>query len=98
MIQTFKVMSGANHVNVNDWFLRENAENRLLRSNTEIRNGEQSRKNNLVLRRYRTDIKANTFTLRVVKGWNSLPASVQNAGTVNQFKNAYDRHKKHSNT
>ena len=31
------------------------------------------------------------FSQRVVNGWNSLPAEVVNAESVNSFKNAYDR-------
>ncbi|RNA24050.1 RNA-directed DNA polymerase from mobile element jockey-like [Brachionus plicatilis] len=34
--------------------------------------------------------RANTFTNRIVKEWNALPATVTDADSVNKFKNGYD--------
>ncbi|RNA16877.1 RNA-directed DNA polymerase from mobile element jockey-like [Brachionus plicatilis] len=34
--------------------------------------------------------RANTFTNRIVKKWNALPATVTDADSVNKFKNGYD--------
>ncbi|RNA34104.1 RNA-directed DNA polymerase from mobile element jockey-like [Brachionus plicatilis] len=34
--------------------------------------------------------RANTFTNRIVKEWNALPATVIDADSVNKFKNRYD--------
>jgi len=46
--------------------------------------------------RYRTIdpdwIQGNSSLVRVVDGWNSLPAKVVNSDSVNSFKNAYDRY------
>ena len=56
----------------------------------EIVDGEQNRKKNVVLKRYQTNIRANSFTLRVASGWNALPARIQKSKNVNCFKNAYD--------
>ena len=37
-------------------------------------------------------IRRNTFSSRIVNDWNSLPAKVVSAATVNQFKARLDRH------
>ena len=39
----------------------------------------------------RLDARKFFFSQRVVNSWNSLPAEVVNAESVNGFKNAYDR-------
>ena len=46
---------------------------------------------NLTKDRSRLDTRKYFFSQRVVNGWNSLPAEVVNAESVNSFKNAYDR-------
>ena len=38
----------------------------------------------------RTNLKQNTFTLRVVNAWNSLPDYVVTAPSMNSFKNRLD--------
>ena len=40
----------------------------------------------------RTLTRRNTFSTRVVNDWNSLPASVVSATSVNQFKARLDEH------
>jgi len=42
-------------------------------------------------KRSRLDIRKHFFSQRIINQWNSLPANVVNAKTVNSFKNAYDR-------
>ena len=91
MIQMFKTMSGLSRVDRNQWFQVVEEENRPLRANTEIHNGVMTRKKNIALKRYKTDIRGNSFTMRVTKKWNTLPASIQNAGSLNAFKNAFDK-------
>jgi len=44
-----------------------------------------------VKERSKLDTKKFLFSPRVVNSWNSLPAEVLNAASVNGFKNAYDR-------
>ena len=41
--------------------------------------------------RHRLKLREHTFTNRVVESWNSLPASVVNAQTINSFKNGVDK-------
>ena len=39
----------------------------------------------------KSSLRKNSFTLRVVNTWNSLPSQVVEAKTVNTFKNRLDR-------
>jgi hypothetical protein len=41
---------------------------------------------NLKVQRARTDIRKNSFAVRVVNSWNSLPESVKSCENVNRFK------------
>ena len=91
MIQMFKTMSGLSRVDRNQWFQVVEEENRPLRANTEIHNGVMTRKKNIALKRYKTDTRGNSFTVTVTKKGNTLPASIQNAGSLNAFKNAFDK-------
>jgi len=45
----------------------------------------------LVKERSRLDTRKHFFSQRVINGWNNLPAEVVNPGSVNSFKNTYDR-------
>jgi len=38
-----------------------------------------------------TDLRKNSFSLRVIDDWNSLPKSVVSASSVNDFKNKLDK-------
>ena len=42
-----------------------------------------------------TQIRRNSFTVRVVNDWNALPNNVVSAATVNQFKAILDSHWAH---
>ena len=46
----------------------------------------------LVKTRSRLDTRKSFFSQRVANSWNSLPAIVVQATSVNKFKNAYDRY------
>ena len=45
----------------------------------------------LYLDRSNYQIRQNSFTIRVVKHWNSLPNNIVNAPSINSFKNRLDR-------
>ena len=91
MIQMFKVMKGLDNVEKSSWFQLMDESTRDLRGNVEINRGDQVRKSNIFLKRYRTDIRGKFFTLRAGGHWNTLPANVQNAKSLNAFKNVYDK-------
>ena len=54
----------------------------------------------LVKRRSSKNTRLHFFTNRVVNAWNSLPANIVEAPTINCFKNRLDKHwaDKHYNT
>jgi hypothetical protein len=41
---------------------------------------------NLIMPRFRTEIRRNAFSVRVVKSWNELPDIVKQSGSVRVFK------------
>jgi len=53
--------------------------------------GVRGHEKKLTKDRSRLDTRKYFFSHRVVNGWNSLPAEVVNAESVNSFKNDYDR-------
>ena len=47
---------------------------------------------NLKKQKFRTEIRKNFFTNRVVDEWNKLPTSVKDSKTVNEFKTKIYKH------
>ena len=93
LIETYKMMKGFNNVDRSKWFeflSEETARN--TRGNVTI-DGERGemKKDNIFLKRSNTEIRRNFFTLRVTKSWNKLEQRVQNASSVNKFKNELDK-------
>jgi hypothetical protein len=79
MIEVFKMLKGISKVDSSRWFrLAENSRTR----------GHSFK---LVKCRSRLDVRKNFFSQRVVNTWNSLPAVVVEADSVNSFKNKYDK-------
>ena len=44
------------------------------------------------MQKFRTEIRKNFFTNRVVDEWNKLPTSVKDSKTVNEFKTKIYKH------
>ena len=83
MIQTWKILHGYDNVREATWFTRLNS--------TAVRDTRASSSPyTLVQNRANTELRRNTFSYRVVRGWNSLPINVQSSSTVNAFKSSYD--------
>jgi ribonucleases P/MRP protein subunit RPP40 len=51
--------------------------------------------NNLKLPPARTEIGRNSFAVRVITEWNSLPDHIKEANTCEKFKNALQNHLRH---
>ena len=86
MIQTFKIMSGIDHVQPETWFTLGNTIRREGATQT-----RSTTSNHTIMERWaNTDTRRNFFSHRVIKPWNSLPDHIKSVSTVDAFKNAYD--------
>jgi len=85
LIQTYKIISGADDVDRRIWFMLNGDEERRVTRESEKPLNITGMVSNLDIRKY-------FFTNRVIKPWNSLPDNIQHAATVNQFKHLYDRY------
>ena len=81
MIEVFKLLEGIENVDYNQFFTSATTCYAL-----------RGHDRKLVKTRSRLDIRKFFFSQRVVNTWNSLPASVVHASSVNMFKNAYDKY------
>ena len=92
LIEAFKVMTGINRVDKDDWFhFRKEEETRSTRSTTTITTDGETRKDNvLFMDHVRLEVRKNCYNVRVIKKWNALPEEVKSAKSLNAFKNAYD--------
>ncbi|MCQ7056700.1 reverse transcriptase domain-containing protein, partial [Clostridioides difficile] len=82
LIETFKILKGFDDVRKENLFnLNEN--------NVTRNNGLK-----LVGKRFNTNISKNYYTNKVINSWNSLPAEVVAADSINSFKNRLDKHLK----
>ena len=78
MLQVYKIMHGLDDLNIEDLF---------------ILNNQQTRGNSLKIYKpqSRLNIRQNSFPIRVINDWNSLPENIVNAPTLNTFKNRLDK-------
>lgn len=80
MIQVFKYLNKLSNVDHSKLFT--------LQTNLRTRNNGKT----IQAKRCNTDIGRSYFSNRVVRHWNSLPAEVVSAETINSFKKRIDRH------
>ena len=79
LVQTFKILNGFDKVNPSIWFPTVDNQHTRLTRNT-------SYNKNLIATRFKTDIRRNFFSVRVVSLWNSLPIEVKESRNVTIFK------------
>jgi len=79
MIEVYKILTGKEHIDIGQFLT--------LVDNHYCWRGHDMK---LTKERSRLDIREHSFSQRIINSWNSLPASVVNAKTVNSFKNVYD--------
>ena len=79
MIQVYKIMHGINKVD----------KDRLLTMDPYVATRGHSQK--ILKKRFRLNIRANTFSNRVVDNWNSLTEDIVNAPSLNAFKSQLNR-------
>ena len=63
-----------------------------LHKDSDIREGTRGHSLKLYLERAQTNVRKESFSLRVTRLWNDLPEEVVTAPSVNSFKNRLDRH------
>jgi len=80
LIQVYKLINNAYDTDCSTFFERDN------------RNVTRVNSYKLKTKRARLMLRANFFSVGVVRDWNSLPDTVVTSGTLNQFKNSLDRH------
>jgi hypothetical protein len=78
MIQTFKILNGVGNIDHSEILVKINRDY----GRTRLAAGHD----NLVARQARTDIRKNSFFVRVVQKWNSLPDDVKKSKNADEFK------------
>ena len=84
LVQTFKIQNCFDKVNPSIWFRTVDDQHTRLTRNT-------SNSKNLIATRFKTDIRRNFFSVRVVSLWNSLPFDVQESRNVTSFKTKLEK-------
>jgi len=79
LIEVFKFVKGFSKVNTSKFFVFSNS------------TGTRGHEYKLQKSRSRLNIRKHYFSQRVVDKWNSLPAAIVQAQSVNSFKNMYDK-------
>jgi hypothetical protein len=90
MIETYKILNNIAKVDPDIWFTRSNpgrAQTRSTVDNPEL---------NLVLPHKNTELGKNSFSVRSVRGWNSLPGEIKTSRNLSQFKRRLDKHIKNT--
>jgi len=81
LIETFKILTGREHVNYNKFF-----------ELADVTSGLRGHSLKLFKPRCHTAVRQNFFSLWIVNEWNKLPQDVVEAPSINTFKNRLDRH------
>ena len=91
MIETFKIVKQIDNVDPSYFFsLSVDNHNYATRQATIMDNSTLVSSLGLVKGHSRLELRANSFSQRVVNPWNALPAIVKNSAHVNSFKINYD--------
>ena len=80
MIQVFKIISGIDRLDSDSFFVKSQIQ------------GTRGNQHKIFKKRATLDIWRNSFSIRIVNDWNSLPNDVVNAKTLNDFKSRLDAH------
>jgi hypothetical protein len=80
MIQTYKILNNIGRIQADRFFTR-------IGDRATVRTRMAAGYDNLTLPRARTEIRRNSFSVRIVQSWNSLPDLIKSAGTLLAFKN-----------
>ena len=81
LIETFKILTGREHVNYSKFF-----------ELADVTSGLRGHSLKLFKPRCHTAVRPNFFSLRIVNEWKKLTQDVVEAPSTNTFKNRLDRH------
>ena len=84
MIEVYKLLHGKYDSDVSNIIK--------LHKSSDTREGTTGHSLKLFIERAYTNVRKETFSLRVTRLWNDLPEVVVTAPSVNSFKNHLDRH------
>ena len=84
MIQTFKIITGADNVKKDTWF-------KMAAENAERVTRVTSDRTRLAVNRVKTDQRGHFFSQRVVEGWNKLPVATRDSTGDYYTSNGYHR-------
>jgi hypothetical protein len=85
MIQTYKFINGVGKINWGTLFTK-------MDTRETMRTRQSAGKDNLIGQMARSDIRKNSFAVRVVSKWNSLPDNVKDSRTAQEFKRKLKNH------
>jgi hypothetical protein len=63
-----------------------------LMNDTEQRFSTRTNSRKVIYNRANTNIRKNSFSIRIAKYWNKLPENIVNAPSINSLKNRLDKH------
>jgi hypothetical protein len=78
MLQTYKILNGVGNIDYTNLLTKINREN----GRTRLAAGHD----NLETKQARTDIRKNSFFVRVIQKWNRLPDEIKKSKNVDEFK------------
>jgi hypothetical protein len=85
MIQTYKILNNIGRIQADRFFTK-------IGDRAVARTRMAAGYDNLTLPRARTEIRRNTFSVRIVQSWNNLPDSIKSADSLLAFKNGIRRY------
>ena len=85
MAMVYKVLTGRDQVDHEEWFTRAGEAARATRAGADPMN--------IRIKHGRLDIRRNFFTVRVTELWNMIPSEIKNQRTIDAFKSAYAQHR-----
>jgi hypothetical protein len=61
-------------------------------NDTEQRFSTRTNSRKVIYNRANTNIRKNSFSIRITKYWNKVPENIVNAPSINSFKTRLDKH------
>jgi hypothetical protein len=88
IVQVYKILNGVDKVDAKTWFTTQE------HNRTRMTRNSEYDKNLIRTKVSRTDLRANTFSQRVINKWNGLPNNLKDAPSIHVFKRLLNSHLK----